>query len=337
MIRADGGLLMDRRESLSRPGAEGAVDLSRRYVAYYRVSTGQQDRFGFSIEAQQATVRDYVAGNAGQIVAEFAEVMSGRRDNRPELGKALSLCRIARAVLVIARLDRLSRNVEMIARLMESGLEFVAVDFPHANRFTVHILAAVAEYEARLTSERMKQIIAARRERGARAGYSAGGLPRRFPPGCQQASAIVRKARSEARARDLAPLVWKAIAEGKSYSVIADEFNETGIAPPQRAPWSKNSIWRIARQTADEFGQKPVAGKRLGTVQNKVRWRVAQISPLLLACWRDGKTYSEIAAEFRRRGICSPWGRDWGPASIRRYLKRALNVFSPRAPRGDIA
>jgi DNA invertase Pin-like site-specific DNA recombinase len=152
-------------------------------------------------------VQDYVAANPGFVVAEFSEVMSGRKDRRPELAKALSICRIARAVLVIARLDQLSRNVEMIARLVESMLEFVAVDFPHANRF--HILAAVAECESRLISERMNQVIAARRERGAKVGHFAGGLPRRFPPGCQAACALVRHARSEARARDLAPLVWK--------------------------------------------------------------------------------------------------------------------------------
>src|SRR3984957_7221671 len=99
-------------------------------------------------------------------------------------------------------------------------------------------VTAVAEYESRLISERMKQVIAARRERGAKVGHFAG-LPRRFPPGCQEASALMRQARSEARARDLAPLVWKAVAEGKSMSVIADEFNDSGVAPPQRRPWTK--------------------------------------------------------------------------------------------------
>jgi DNA invertase Pin-like site-specific DNA recombinase len=216
--------MMAHREQVTRALAIRVGDPARRYVAYYRVSTRQQGQVGYSIEAQRATVQDYVATNPGLVVAEFSEVMSGRNDSRPELAKALSMCRIARAVLVIARLDRLSRNVEMIARLMESRLEFVAVDFPHANRFTIHILAAVAEYESRFSSERMKEVIAARGERGAKVGHFAGGLPRRFPPGCQAASALVRKARSEARARDLAPLVWKAVAEGKSMSVIADEF-----------------------------------------------------------------------------------------------------------------
>jgi DNA invertase Pin-like site-specific DNA recombinase len=319
---------MDRRESMSRPDAESVVDVPRRYVAYYRVSTGQQGRFGFSIEAQRAAVQGYVAAKPAVIVAEFSETLSGRRNERPALGKALSLCRIAHATLVIARLDRLSRNVEMIARLMESGVEFVAADFPHANRFTIHILAAVAEYESRLNSERMKEAIAARRERGTRTAPSIYNGIRRFPPGCQRASAIVRKARSEARARDLAPLVWRAVAEGKSYSVIADEFNESGVAPPQCGPWSKNSIWRIARQTADEFGQRPEPGKRIGTAQNKVRRRVDEIGPLLLSWWREGKTYREITAEFRLRGVGSPWGGEWGPASIRRYLIRAERIPS---------
>jgi DNA invertase Pin-like site-specific DNA recombinase len=321
--------MMDHREHLTRAHAINEGEPARRYVAYYRVSTVQQGQFGFSIEAQRAAVQDYVAANPGFVVAEFSEVMSGRKDSRPELAKALSMCRIARAVLVIARLDRLSRNLEMISRLMESRLEFVAVDFPHANRFTIHILAAVAEYESHLSSERMKEIIAARKH-GAKIGHFAGGLPRSFPPGCQEASALMRQARSEARARDLAPLVWKAIAEGKSMSVIAHEFNESGVAPPQRRPWTKNSIWRIARRTAAVFGQTPPAGKRIGTAQNKVQKRVGDIGPLLLTWRLEGKTYREIAAEFGRCGVESPWGRCWGPASIRRYLMRALNVSGLR-------
>jgi DNA invertase Pin-like site-specific DNA recombinase len=320
-----------RPDSIACHNLAGQISPPRGYVAYYRVSTGQQGHFGFSIEAQRAAVQDYVASNSGVVAAEFSETMSGRRNERPELGKALSLCRILHATLIIARLDRLSRNVGMIARLIESGLEFVAADFPHANRFTIHILAAVAEYESRLNSERMKEAVAARRERGVVVGPSVYNGTRRFPPGCQRASAIIRKARSEARARDLAPLVWKAVGEGKSMSVIAEEFNDSGIAPPAHAPWSKNSIWRITRQTVDEFGQKPAAGKRLGTAQNKVRRRVDEIGPLLLSCWREGKTYREITAELGLRGVTSPWGGEWAPASIRRYLMRALNVSGLRA------
>lgn len=322
---------MDHSQNGSRPYAHTTAGSQRLYVVYYRVSTGQQGRFGFSIEAQRTAVQDYLASNPGVLLAEFSETMSGRRDQRPALHGALSLCRISHATLIIARLDRLSRNLGMIARLMESGLEFVAVDFPYANRFTIHILAAVAEYESRLNSERMKEASAARTKRGPIRPPSVYNGIRRFPPGCQRASAIVRKARSEARARDLAPLVWKAVGEGKSMSVIAEEFTESGIAPPAHAPWSKNSIWRIARQTGNEFGHRPVRGKRLGTAQNKVQRRVAEIGPLLLSWWREGKTYREIAAELRLRSVSSPWGGDWGPTSIRRYLMHALNVPCLRA------
>lgn len=172
-----------------------------------------------------------------------------------------------------------------------------------------------------------------RRERGARIGCSAAAAQRRFPPGCHEASALVRQARSTARAQDLAPLIWKGIAEGDSYRIIADKFSESGIAPPRRAPWTKNSIWRIARQTAVAFGQGS-PGKRIGMAQNKVRRRVREIGPLLLTWRSEGKTYREIATEFARRGIESPWGRDWGPASIRRYLMHALNVGALRVGDG---
>jgi DNA invertase Pin-like site-specific DNA recombinase len=158
-----------------------------RYVAYYRVSTGQQRESGLGLESQQAQVRDYVAANQGRLVGEYSETMSGRRNDRPQLAMALTTCRIMGAVLIIARLDRLPRNVAMIARLMESGLDFVATDFPYANRFTVHVLSAVAEYESRLQSERMKAVLAAVKQRGIK--DTKRNWTRRFPPGCQEASA----------------------------------------------------------------------------------------------------------------------------------------------------
>ena len=107
----------------------------RRYVAYYRVSTGQQRESCLGLEAQQTQVRDYVTANGGRLIGEYSETASGRKNDRPQLAMALTTSRIMGAVLVIARLDRLSRNVAMIARLMESGQDFVATDFPYANKF----------------------------------------------------------------------------------------------------------------------------------------------------------------------------------------------------------
>jgi DNA invertase Pin-like site-specific DNA recombinase len=309
----------------SQGGGEMRPETEHRYVAYYRVSTGQQRESGLGLASQGEQVRDYVIANSGRLVGEFSETASGRRNDRPQLALALTTCRIMGAILVIARLDRLSRNTAMIARLMESGVDFVAADFPHANRFTIHVLAAVAEYESKIQSERMKAVLAAIKERGGKVGNTKRGPTRRFPPGCQQASVEARRERAEARRRDIAPLVWKSIAEGKSHRVIANEFNETGVSLTRRSKWKKHAIWRIAKLTAAEFGAQPgvISARRVGVAQLKVRRLVEQIGPLLLSWRGEGWTYEAIASELRWRGIQSPWGGGWGQASIGRYLKRA--------------
>ena len=143
---------------------------ARRFVAYYRVSTDRQGRSGLGLEAQQKAVRDYLDGGAWEIVAEFIEVESGKKSDRPELARALDACRKHKARLVIAKLDRLSRNLAFIATLMDSGVEFVAVDNPHANKLTIHILAAVAEHEREAISERTKAALAAAKARGTKLG-----------------------------------------------------------------------------------------------------------------------------------------------------------------------
>jgi DNA invertase Pin-like site-specific DNA recombinase len=139
-------------------------------VAYYRVSTRQQERSGLGLLAQQDAIRRYVAANRCKVLAELTEVESGRNDGRPKLAEALWFCRVYDAKLVIARLDRLARSTAMIAGLMKSGVDFVAADMPLANRFTIHILAAVAEYEARLISQRTKAAFAAAKARGRKFG-----------------------------------------------------------------------------------------------------------------------------------------------------------------------
>ena len=118
---------------------------SGRFVAYYRVSTGKQ---GLGLDAQKKAVLDWLNGGRWQLAGEFTEKESGKRNDRPELAKALALCRLRKATLIIAKLDRLSRNVAFVSSLMDSGADFVCVDFPQANRLTIHILAAVAEHEA---------------------------------------------------------------------------------------------------------------------------------------------------------------------------------------------
>ena len=138
-----------------------------KFIAYLRVSTDKQGHSGFGIEAQRKAVSDYLNGGNWQLLAEYVEVESGKRADRPQLIAALSLyAKATGVVVVIAKLDRLARNVAFISNLMESGVEFVAADMPMANRLTVHVLAAVAEHEREMISQRTKAALAAAKARG---------------------------------------------------------------------------------------------------------------------------------------------------------------------------
>ncbi|MEZ5584447.1 MAG: recombinase family protein [Candidatus Competibacteraceae bacterium] len=139
---------------------------SPRFIAYYRVSTDRQGRSGLGLEAQQQAVAAFVAQRGGVLTENFIEIESGRKNNRPQLAAALSACRQHRATLVIAKLDRLARNVYFISGLLESGVDFVAVDMPEADKLTIHILAAVAEHEREMISQRTKAALQAAKARG---------------------------------------------------------------------------------------------------------------------------------------------------------------------------
>jgi DNA invertase Pin-like site-specific DNA recombinase len=154
-------------------------------VSYVRVSTARQGESGLGLEAQRAAVEAFARQHGGTIIASFVEVETGKRSDRPELAKALEAARKSRATLLIAKLDRLARNVAFIANLMDSGVEFLACDQPFASRLTLHILAAVAEDEARRISERTRAALQAAKARGTRLGA----------PNCCETVAKARAAR----------------------------------------------------------------------------------------------------------------------------------------------
>src|SRR5215469_491910 len=141
-----------------------------RFFSYLRVSTDKQGERGYGLEAQRKAITDYLNGGPWQLLSEFVEVESGKRNDRPQLTSALAACKKHRAKLIIAKLDRLSRNVAFIAALMDGKVDFVCCDFPSANRLTLHILAAVAEHEREMISDRTKAGLAAAKARGVRLG-----------------------------------------------------------------------------------------------------------------------------------------------------------------------
>jgi DNA invertase Pin-like site-specific DNA recombinase len=214
-------------------------------VAYYRVSTRQQQRSGLGLMAQQDAVQRYVSTCPGKLLAELTEVESGRKSGRPKLKEALWLCQVYGAKLVIARLDRLARSVALIASLVETGVEFVAVDMSLANRFTIHILAAVAEYEARLISERSKAAIAAAKARGRKFGNPD---PRshRFSYAARKAGIRAIREKAKARALDYIPLLCELRDRGETIHGIALRLTAMRIETPRsRTIWRDRMVARI--------------------------------------------------------------------------------------------
>jgi DNA invertase Pin-like site-specific DNA recombinase len=234
-------------------------------VAYYRVSTRQQKRSGLGLIAQQDAVRRYVAAHSCKVLAELTEVESGRDSGRPKLAEALWFCRVYDAKLVIARLDRLARSTAMIAGLLRSGVDFVAADMPLANRFTIHILAAVA-YEARLISERTKAAFATAKARGRKFG-NPDPSTYRFSDVARKAQVRAARERAKARALNYLPLLCRLRDCGETLHGIALQLTAMEIETP-----GKRSVWRdrtVAKmfEYAGERKPRPRASRRTQAVR----------------------------------------------------------------------
>jgi len=215
-----------------------------RAIAYYRVSTKQQGASGLGLEAQEAAVAAYVASTGMKLLAPpYVEVESGTKADRPKLAAALAHAKRAKATLLIAKLDRLSRNVAFLANLMDSRIDFVACDNPHANRLTVHILSAVAEEEARAISDRTKKALAAAKARGTQLGTN--NLTREGTlRGAAAGLAAIQRAKAEAY-RDLAPMIRGLSAAGKSLHQIARDLNEAGEVTRRGGRWNAMQVSRV--------------------------------------------------------------------------------------------
>jgi len=208
-----------------------------KFVSYLRVSTDKQGRNGYGINAQRQAVDDYLNGGAWELIEECVEVESGKRDrNRPELQRALALCKKHRARLIIAKLDRLSRNLAFIANLMDGKVDFVCCDMPQATRLTIHVLAAVAEHEREMISKRTKAGLAVAKAKGVQLGNAA--------------QAAANRADALGHAEQLRPLLTELQARSLSLRQMAAELNASGVATARGAPWSAVTVSRVIRRLA---------------------------------------------------------------------------------------
>jgi DNA invertase Pin-like site-specific DNA recombinase len=215
----------------------------QRLVAYERVSTARQGQSGLGLEAQRRQIAEFAASRGAEVLARFTEVESGRKADRPELAKALHHAKVTGATLVIAKLDRLSRNAAFLLALRDSGVKFVAVDMPEANDLTVGIMALVAEAEREAISRRTKEALASAKARGVKLGNpnGAAALKRAGKGGAALRATVV--ANADQFAKDLAPVIADICAAGQtSLRAIATELTARGIKTRRGGQWDVGNV-----------------------------------------------------------------------------------------------
>lgn len=221
---------------------------TRPYIAYFRVSTQRQGRSGLGLEAHQQAVNVFLHGHGELIIDSFTEIESGRKNDRPQLAAALDACRKHKAVLIIAKLDRLARNLHFISGLMESGVEFIAVDMPEANRLTIHIIAAVAEHERETISQRTKAALQAVKTRGTKLGS----------PNPKKGAAIrsqVLQEKADRFAANVLPVIRGLQAEGlASYKALAKALNTRGIPITNQRKWYGTTVKNLLQRSTGVQG-----------------------------------------------------------------------------------
>lgn len=222
----------------------------KKIVAYYRVSTRKQKTSGLGLTAQKEAVERFARERGATIEAEYKETESGQHTERVQLEKAIAHARLIKGTLVVAKLDRLSRNAAFTLKLFESGVDFVCCDNPHANRFTIQILAAVAEQESRAASIRTKEALAMAKQKGALLGSSRPGHweGREHLRGWKKAvkmAALARTQRAKKNYELILPEMKKWRDEGFTLQEIADRLNERNLPTSTGKKFTTTTVWRI--------------------------------------------------------------------------------------------
>ena len=220
------------------------IDKQQRYVAYYRVSTAKQGRSGLGLEAQQQSVNHFLTGRGGKLLKEYTEIESGRKADRVKLAQALESCKLHGATLVIAKLDRLSRNAPFLMNLQESGANFICCDNPHANKAMIGIMAIMAQQEAETISKNTKAALAAAKARGVKLGVAGSRNLRNRKLGSQRGVATrIQRAHEHAEriGREIRPMV----EQGRSLRAIAAKLNDATVDTVRGGAWSANQVKRV--------------------------------------------------------------------------------------------
>lgn len=229
-------------------------------IAYFRVSTKKQGASGLGLDGQKNAVAAYASQSSSKVVAHYVEIETGTsKRERPELADAISHCKLIGATLVVAKLDRLSRNVAFLSALMESGVDFVACDNPSANRLTLHVLAAVAENEAEAISQRTKAALQAAKERGiqlgsSRPGHWDGKEEKRLEGLAKgrESSLATRRAKAREKLAFLFPKLRELRSSGKSFGKIADHLNAEGFTTARGKSWTSTAVKRAYELTLED-------------------------------------------------------------------------------------
>lgn len=212
-------------------------------ILYFRVSTAAQGRSGLGLEAQRNAVEAFCSRRGCEVLAEFTEVESGKRNERPELLKALHHAKVTGATLVVAKMDRLSRNLAFLATLQDSGARFVAADMPEANELTVNIMGAVAQAEREAISTRTKEALQAAKARGVKLGNPNGAAALKRAGRGNAAAVKALKVNANGHAANLAPIIAHLKAEGHtSLRDLAGALNERRMLTPRGGKWHPTSV-----------------------------------------------------------------------------------------------
>ena len=210
------------------------------YVAYLRVSTQRQGSSGLGLQAQQEIIRKYLNGNSP--IAEFIEVESGRKSDRPKLHEALELCKKKKATLIVAKMDRLSRNVAFTSLLLDSGIEIVFCDFPKANRLVLTIISAISEYEAGLIRQRTKAALQVKKEQGCQLGKPENLMRNLDKAIANSRKANQEKARNNPNNKRAVAILRSLVNKTTNYSEMARVLNNEGFLTSRGGRFSAKQV-----------------------------------------------------------------------------------------------